>query len=346
MTDRTSLGKPEILSIPADKPEDLFSPDLDEAKREFQRLSSRWHTDRPAGDTVVMAHVNVLYQQAYQKLTAGVWDDGKILRVVDIKGGVTELTYLKAHDFELGKFFVCQSVVGYLIRRDERELVSNGITRMGNVFYADIPTRNEFSSFMPEFKHMATTADHFLVIIKKSPTQILLKDVIDHYGGKLDPRHVAWITSRLYNLICYLRSVKLCHNAISPGSIFIDPTDHRVSLLGGWWYMIRRDEKLRALPTTTVMQVPSNLIDLKVGDHLVDAELVKYVARASLGDANGARLKADKNIPNPLRSWLQTPASGKVYTQFKIWKKEVLVQSFGPPKFIEMKLTLDEVYKP
>ncbi len=345
MTDKTDLSKAEILKIPANRPELLFPPDLGEAKREQRRLSSRWHPDS-GGDAEVMAHVNVLYKLVEPKLTRGAWDTGKTLRVADKNtGAITELDYLVAHDFELGKFYICNTVVGYLVPKAEADLVKNAVDMMGKLKYADEKMRREFARFLPELQALVVTDDDFLVIIKKSPKMILLRDVIDHFGGKLDPKHAAWVISRMYNLACYLRYTQVCHNGLSPGTVFIDPDDHMAAILGGWWYAVPRGAKLKALPTSTIMQISDALVDAKLGDHQIDAELVKYIGRAALGDPNGAKLKLDKNIPEAMRSWLQLPPKDKVYAQYATWRDVVLKQSFGKRVFVKLELSPTDVYK-
>ncbi len=74
MMDSITLTAEELLIIPGDQPELLFTEDPDAAKAEYRRLVSKWHPDQnPMVDESVMAHVNVLYNLAVLRLATDSW---------------------------------------------------------------------------------------------------------------------------------------------------------------------------------------------------------------------------------------------------------------------------------
>ncbi|MCR4792654.1 MAG: hypothetical protein K5871_07880 [Lachnospiraceae bacterium] len=57
--------------------------------------------------------------------------------------------------------------------------------------------------------------------------------------GSLDPKHVAWIISRLENICCVLNYSELVHGGISADSVWINPFIHHAVLMGHWQSAMR-----------------------------------------------------------------------------------------------------------
>jgi hypothetical protein len=50
--------------------------------------------------------------------------------------------------------------------------------------------------------------------------------------------------------------------------------------------------------------------------------------------------------PAPLVTWLRSACLEKLmpWDEYGIWSTDVLIKSFGPRKYVELKLTSDDVY--
>jgi hypothetical protein len=65
--------------------------------------------------------------------------------------------------------------------------------------------------------------------------------------------------------------------------------------------------------------------------------------RECLGDIRGVNLRAD--TPKALASWANSISSGDALADYTAWNPGVLERSFGKPKFVELKLTAEELYR-
>ena len=351
----------DLLKIPQDKPEQLFSSDPEEAKRLHRKLVSKWHPDQnPTVDERVMAHVNVLYELAVFRIATDTWVIPGAITFKTVDGKKFQLKYRSHRQFELGDIYVGDNLVAYSLFKDNEDLYKNAKSVMKNFKFADDKMKDEIKKLLPEIKSELETDDRLVMLIKKTPDQLLLSDVLDHYkksgsiiGSTLttstiitaiNSKHVAWMVSRLFNLACYLKYSKLVHSGITLDSCFVSPEFHTVSLLGGWWYASEVGKQLKALPAIAVEFAPQAVLDKQLADPLIDLELVRAVGRELLVDKVGSKLIMNKNLPAPMVNWLREPAKGDAYEEFNVWQNKILVDSFGPRRYVELKLSAEDIY--
>lgn len=335
----------EILAIPVDEPERLFSGHIDAAKKQYLALASKWQ-DRTGTDpekSSVMSHVNVLFDRAVDKIVSGTWARDGVLQVTDELGREYSMPYWRHHAFELGDAYVGMRLVAYSVRREDSDLVRRGTQLIERLTYPDALVKKEVSRYMPRIEEVLELKDRIVVVVQKDADLVLLKDLLKHQGGRLDPRHVAWIVSRLYNVASYFQLVGLTHNHIGPETYFVSPSQHTGALLGGWWYAAKHGENLRAAPQRTIDYAPS--IKTRRADARADLDLIKATARELLGDVSGSRLLQDKTVPRAMSEWLLTTSTGDAFQEFRLWYDNVLPKSFGPHRFVKLEVTADDVYK-
>lgn len=352
MRDISKLTASTILAIPITAPEKLYTGDPDVARQEWQKLSKQWHPDRKGDKTgKVMAQINALYQMAVSKLNLGIWVNEGTVRITTKSDQIYEIKFRRRHEFELGEMYVGDKTVVFAITEDGYDLADDALARIKGFKYANDAMKLEFARYLPVIKAQNETVDRRIIVLNKTPDQLLLRDVLDHFKGdsgfpgKIDPKHVAWILSRLYNLFCYLRYSNVSHNDISPDTVFISPEHHSAALLGGWWYAGGVGERLKAVPSRTLMYAPMDLTDKKRGDATIDSELIRATGRELLGDiTGGGRLSADPDVPRPLLNWLRGTGTSNAVEEYQTWQKQVLIDSFGQRHFTELKLTAEEIY--
>lgn len=343
MTDAMNLTQDQILNINLDCPEKLFPGNLDAAKVEFRRLRAKWHPDRNPVSPDVLAHINILFDKAEELLKKGLWKhDGQLL-ISASNGKSYSFRYHKAEEFELGIAYIGEGFLAYFIRNDYADLVRIAQDHIDGFKFPDGKLKAEHEKSLPKLQALIQVKDGYYIVIKKDPAYIRLSDVLEHFGGKIDPKHVAWMLSRLYNLNCYLRLANLVHHDISPQNCFINPQQHYLALLGGWWYARRGFEKLVALPQRTITYGPASLLTDKLSVPATNSELIKATGRELLGDSIGSRLPT-MGYPNALVNWLRTPAKDDLaWEEYGHWE-QVLKNSFGARKFIELKLESKDIY--
>ena len=345
MKDISKLTSSEILAVVS--PEQLFTGDEDAAKLQYRTLSKIWHPDRNSspGADEVFAHFGVLYAKGIEKLKAGTWETPGLYTFSDLRGKKFQVKYRKKHTFELGEMYIGDYSVTYMIDKSADDLFANAKKTIKGFKYANDKMKAEIARCLPEIHAENETADRFVLVVKKTPDLILLRDVLDHLGGKMDPKHVAWILNTIYNVACYLKYAKLTHNSIGLDTYFISPSKHSGALLGGWWYASDANTKIVAVPARTITYAPRNLTSNKIASPQIDSELIRATGRELLGDGAGSKLLADTSIPNAMLNWLRTPGVGDAYQEYENWAKQVLKDSFGERRFVDLKIQPSDVYK-
>src|ERR1035437_3968236 len=204
MKDILKLTAAEIIAVT--KPEQLYTGDAVIAEIEYRKLSRIWHPDRkPLGSDTVFAQISTLYHKGMEKLKAGTWETPGLFIYTDLKGKKNEIKYKKHHVFELGDMYIGDYTITYLIHKDSQDLFDNAKRVIKGFKYANDKMQTEVSRYLPVIHSENETADCLVLVVKKTPDLILLRDVLDHLKGKIDPKHVAWILNTIYNLACYLK---------------------------------------------------------------------------------------------------------------------------------------------
>ena len=342
MKDVSKLTAIEILAVT--KPEQMYSRDETVATIEYRKLSRIWHPDRKPGFDNVFAQVSTLYHKGVEKLKAGTWETPGLFTFTDTKDKKFEVRYKKHHVFELGDMYIGDYTITYMIHKDSQDLFDNAKGVIKGFKYANDKMQSEVARYLPVIHSENETADRLVLVVKKTPDLFLLRDVLDHLNGKMDPKHVAWVLNTIYNIACYLKFAGITHNSIGLDSYFISPQHHSGAMLGGWWYAAPIDSKLVAVPARTVTYAPRDLTSKKIASMKIDSELIRATGRELLGDGNGSKLLSDPNIPNSLLNWVRTAGIGDAYKEYEEWSKKVLKDSFGERCFVELKIQSSDVY--
>jgi hypothetical protein len=336
------LSEKDILAIAA--PEKLFTGDEEAARLEYRKLAMRWHPDRH-GDAAVFAHINKLYETALRKLKDGVWQTPGRLLIKGKDGKEYSVLYRQHHSFELGDMYVGDSIVTYVVENQYSDLVHSAIAQLGNMKYANSAMRAEVNRYLPQVAEHVEINGSTVVALHKEPDHLLLRDVLQHFGGKLDQRHVAWILSCLYNLRCYLEWAGLAHNDLSPDTYFVAPIRHTGVLMGGWWYAARFGDKMKALPKRTLTYIPRPVLDSKVAHPITDSELVRATGRELLGDIVGTSLVTMVDLPKAMLQWLRGAGMESAVTEYETWSNKVLIDSFGARRYVKLDVSASDLYK-
>jgi len=303
-TDFASLTAAALLAIPADQPERLFRGSMEDIRKTYRLLAMRWHPDRSEDRSAsqVFQHIARLLALAEERIRLGDGQAHGQLRLAALDGKTYEINYLRRHPFELGSLYVAGSVAAFVVDRDHADLVQNAERAIAGLDYASEKMRQQIAPHLPAhpFAGAFQTADAYVIVMRKSPGLLLLRDVLDHFGGRLDPRHVAWVVSALLNLCCYFQHAGFTHNALSLDTCFMSPAQHSVAVLGGWWYAARAGERMIAAPASTLDWAPHELMATGRADIRTDLEGVRAIGRELLGDIGGSRLAREGGAPQAM----------------------------------------------
>jgi len=342
----TNQSAEALLAIPLTEPERLFTTHEKQIRQEFRALASAWHPDRCAQTraTEVFQHLSRLYEAAMRKLRDGTWKIPGLLTLQTSDGTTFRIRYHRERRFELGQMFIGDQIVAYLIGREHSDLFQNALDVITCLPCADPDMALEIGCCLPEVVRSFATEEHQVLVLRKTADLLLLRDVLDHFAGPLDARHVAWILSSLLNLACYLDYARLAHNAILADTYFVSPQRHGGALLGGWWYAVRQGESMRAAPATTVEYAPFEVMTRRLGERRTDLELIRALGRALLGDITGISLERENAAPLPLLDWLRRPAAHSALQDYQTWQCRVLPASFGERRFVTLDLSPQNLY--
>jgi hypothetical protein len=323
----------------------LFPNDLNEAKIKFRELALEFHPDKNDGKTnEVFAHINELYNKAIVLIESGVWEHPTQIIVAATDGRKYKINFLTKRKFELGTMYISDTVVAYFIDNHHHKLFDNAKLNIKSFKFASDRMKQEVKRYLPEIGKTFETSDGRLVmVIKKTPDLLLLRDVLTYYKT-IEPRHAAWIMSTLHNFTCYLNYIGVSSNDISLDTYFISPLYHTGALLGGWWYSVPVNKPLIAVPKRTYELMPVDVKNSKISSNKTDLEMIRAIGREILGDVTGLKLER-MGVPKPFVNWLRLPSSGDAVKDYDIWGNKILTDSFGKRKFVEMKLTSKDLYE-
>jgi hypothetical protein len=329
-----------LLEIPVDEPERLFT--RESFKAEYRTLAGRWYaaarSDKAASD--VMGHLNVLYQCAKFKFAAGDWERPNVRIFRPLNGEKIEIPYRAKRIFELGELLIGDNNIAYLIDPSHRDLFERAKATVSAFAFADAAMKAVIEPHLPkpdvtfEIAPAAGRPGALVMIIHKTPDLLSLADVLAHVGNEMDPKHVAWVMTRLHDFACWLFWSNNHHNDISLETVFISPKFHTVAVLGGWWYATKGDEALYALPARTVNAIPADVLRSKVSDRRIDQDLIRTLGRELLSPTAS---------PNPMSNWLRTASAGDALMDYFQWGS-VRDKTFGKRKFIPLDITADHLY--
>jgi hypothetical protein len=319
----------EILDIPVTAPFKLLPRNAGERGKKFRELAKTWHPDR-CGDTKVFAHLSAL-NDAAEKLEAA-----NTLTLKSKEGKTYQIVAQRLRRFELGTVAICSKYVAFLIDDKNEDLVINGIKRLGSIRYPNPKLQHEHERYVPMIEKYFETETQHVVIFHKTPDVLSLRDVLDHFGGAIDPRHVAWIISSLLNLTCFYQVIDLCHNGLSLDTVFISPEFHTAFPIGGWWYATRDGAEIKALPPDVHGVTPSDILASKHSDHRIDLESIRAIARQCIGSDMS-------KIPKRFADYIRLPAPRDPIADYGYWPR-VREDSFGPRRFLKLELTASDIY--
>ncbi len=331
-----------ILAIPLTDPERLFSAP-GAVKDEFRELVKKWHPDHSvhAGSADVFDRIVKLRDIAEEKAAKGEWHTPGML---DLSTPTKDyrIRYQKKHTTETGELYIAKTIVAHALKTDFADLVFLAEKMIKSFPFASRKMEAEVSRYLPKPRASFEASGRRFMVMQKTEDLILLKDLLEHCGGKIDPKHVAWIVSSLLNLACYFEYAGLVHNAIGLDTYYIAPDHHSGVLLGGWWYAGKEGSKMVALPARTSRLIPSDVMAKKKASPRTDLALIRATAIELLGNPSWALL--DKTAPAPMAKWLKYPSSGSAIEDYRRWM-DVLKDSFGPRRFTELKIKASDIYR-
>lgn len=341
-----ALSAAQILAIPLSSPEMLFSEPTS-VKDEHRQLAKRWHPDMnaDAAAPAVIAHINVLAEAADEKVKIGQWERPFELELTRKRDKARiKVRYKRKIPFELGQSYYNATKLVYVLDKQFNDLFDAGNQAIANFSFPSDRIKKEMDKYLPSRRdRFETSAGECVLVVDKTDDAFLLRDVQAALGGKIDPKHVAWIMSASLNIACYLEVTGITHNGISADSLFVSPKFHSIMIYGGWWYSAPVGSKLAAVPTFSHRIAPPDILRAKKADPRIDLACIRAMGRELLGDITGMTLLG-KGVPKPMVDFLRQPSSSSARKDYAAWS-QVLEASFGPRRFTELDIKESDIFK-
>lgn len=315
---------------------DLFPRDRVAAREKYHEYAKRIHPDvchDPSAEEA-MNKLTRLYQEALRCLDDNTWQMRDVDFLTTQNGGSLSVAYLIKTPFEQGVRYVCKTSVLWLFADPAcASRFQQGVSRIS---YRDSKMSGQFKPFMPQITKTFSLQDgSFAIVVAKTPDQYPLDLVLQNAPEAITDRHLAWVTSRLCNLCCFLSFNQLSHNGLTPPNLFLSAKDHTLSILGGWQYAAAFGKKMKGVPRAVYDIMPLPVKASKTGSPLTDLESVKLIGR-TVGKTAA--------LPKPLASFYQSGSSPSAVQEFNKWSR-TLDQAYGKRMFVPLTLTNNQVYQ-
>ena len=339
----------DILKIPDDKPELLFTADQ-ELEVQFRALMKEWHPDVSSDPLSheVSSKITALMRRAKTSGLRRVVKSGEKTLVLSGTDGVTRrVKYEMECPFELGTMYYGDRKVVYVVRPEYSKLFDSAVTKLSTLHFASERMAREVGAYLPKVKSFfKTRADEGVLVLDKPEGVYTMRHVLEARGGTMAPEHAAWMMSSTLNLCCYLQWARISHGDLSLDSVFVSPKQHAVYLLGGWWYSAEFGDHLTHLPARTARLAPSDIIGEKVADSRTDLILARALIREMVGSPSvGELVRSGAGLPQPMANFLAVPGAGLALEDYASWTEQVLPSSFGARRFVELDITDSDIFK-
>lgn len=279
--------------------------------------------------------MNKLYQDALTAIEEGRWEAPHKLFFQDTSTGKRYyFCYCKSFPFELGTVYISSKYVTYVMDEAHERFYENAVIQTEAIYYPSLDLKDQFNPFMPSIAFHFKAGDKYYYILRKDKHLINLSDLLAHYDGTIPDRHATWIISRLCNICCFFHSIGIVHNGLTIENCYISPSDHTVSILGGWWYATAEGAKMIGASKAIYDIMPVTTKSDKLSTPKTDLESVKLIGR----------LIFDKGAtPTPILEFLNSGSTTAV-NEFKKWDK-ALTDAYGERRFIPMNVSAADIYK-
>lgn len=332
----------ELLSIPI--PEGIFSkPEKSQILSEYRDLAKIWHPDhnKQINASTVFDHITKMKNMALEQMDTGFWRWGGLLQIIKKDGSTAKFSYLQESKTDFGYCFIGNHTILYIVK-EKYKFITDTIKKPFNFKFASPRMESEIKKYLSKPKsNFQLKNNDFCFVVEMEPNVLSLKYILKKEKA-LDPRHVAWIMSTIYNLCCFFEYNKVVHHDISIDNYFVEPLKH-FGVLVGDWYVSNVGDKIKYLPNKTFSIMPPDVLTKKQANYKTDLESVKALGRELLGDRMGTTLPYNKNIPPAFSNWLRIASTGSAIQDYQTWQK-VLSESFGARKYVPLELTGIDIY--
>lgn len=313
--------------------DDVFTNNPSILKAEYREYLKMFHPDFHNGEMTYQeatSKIVMLYEKATDLIARGAWEESNKIRLSKPNGKTLVVSYLKEYSFELGKMYLCNNHIVYVIPRQHKKYYDNYVTSIRFSCPRDMMQSIDYA--LPHIVQNFENNDECVIIIKREYGCVPLSEVWSNFNGRIPIKHTAWMISRLLNLACFLSYNNIVHNGIDINSCFVDIARHGIMLYGGWWYTRPVDTKMIGVSSEVYDVMPPSAKRNKKSKKSTDMECVKMLGIKLLGCTSKI---SDATVPSQIMTWLRTGSGEYPPTEMKRWEMS-LEAAFGKRTFTKM----------
>lgn len=305
---------------------------------EYKTLAKVCHPDA-GGSVEAFQKLKDFRDQYVQALDSGIVLRGNNLCI----GKNPPMEFLGKASFELGDVYVGESSIAYVLDAEKDKITA----KIKPFQFTSTHMRDTMSPILPQGERITPVKGTPTKVVRqysKTDDQFLTDHILRAYGA-LDDKHVAWCISRLLDLGCYFKLIqKQVPLDISRYNTLISPKYHSVSFTGALWYAADEHGSFSVLPKRIVQDFARSTLDSKKATFVDYLDQVKLFGKELMGDRTGKSLLANGRNSVIVR-WLNFPGTDDIVQEFSYWKSDILVEAFGPPKFVNWTVASDDLYR-
>ena len=343
------LLKSEDVVMKAMHPSQVFSMNLDTLEEEREAYLTKF---KPAAystikNFILTQRITLLYREAIEILKNNN-SSSYYICFEDTQGQKRyEGKYHYSYDIKFGTMYVTdKNIVFYVLGKYEK-YYENFLEKTRKFPKLDKDNWEKVMYMLPNVKDSFTSTTGDKIIIVEKPCEIYpLKEILNYFGGRLNPEYVASIITRLNHFICYIDICYLHHNGITLDNLFFAPgrvvkkgepytvNDMRiVGVYGGWFFTTWNEEKISGMPRDIYEYLPDNVKRTGYSSFEIDVLSIKKLALELLGGDL-------TDVPEAFVNWINcTECAANAYEEYKHWE-DVIIRSFGKKRFVQMDISI------
>ena len=328
-------------------PYELFTDDIEDIKNKYVELMKIYHPDLngKGNDYIeITKNINSLYKEAEENIIKGVWSQPGFIKLKCTNGKYYKMNFRISHTFELGKMYIGNDLVLYLIDEKYERMALNAINKINSIKYTNDDMKKEFNKYLPQVKEsFRMISGEIGIVVIKDEDSVLLKDLLIYCKGKISLNEMNYIMNSLYSIVCFINYNGLTHNGITVDSCFISIKNHYVSLLGGWWYAVKSGKALLDIPKEISSMLSYKCNQSSKANSILDLESIKLIGRILLCNNTDTILSSGINIDSNLMIWLEENSTDNPFNEYIKWTS--ISPKMKDKNYIRFNIDKDDLYK-
>ncbi len=301
---------------------ELFPDDSVQAEKIYLSLMKKFHPD-VCSDSLcgeACAVINNLYSRIK-----------KCPKIMKFHAYNCDIDYIREYKREDGTMYFNSDSISYLLDHEIYDCLENAPGFRYNIS-PDILKQAE--SFLPDVRNIEQFPDNRIIVhIRTCKNEFPLDEAVNFFGGKPDPRHCAWIISRLLGMCCFAKISGIVWNCLCTENLLINPEMHTLRIAGGWWFSSEEGSKISGVQSEIYENMPSSCRTDGIARSITDLECVKSVCRKIFPE----------NSPEPMQEFAENSCMSDAFDEMEYWE-ETINKSFGGKYFTPMKLCFADIY--